>query len=125
MAKASQDGPGPVEAYTANLPAKERAALLRLRRLILSVAPEATEAMSYGMPAFKLDGRPIAGFAAFKDHLSLFPMSGSILGALAADLKGFKTAKATVQFTLEGPLPDALVKKIVRARIREIQDKGK
>ena len=112
---------GVVEAYLEGLDAKPRAALQRLRRAVLDVAPDAEEAMSYGMPAFKLRGRGIAAFAAFKDHLSFFPMSGSVVDAMKADLKGFVTAKGTVQFTLDHPLPIVLVKRIVKARIAELR----
>jgi len=112
---------GVVQAYLAALDPKRRAALERLRKIVLDVAPRAEEGMSYGMPAFKLDGHGIAAFAAFRDHLSFFPMSGTALDLVKDDVRGFRTSKSTLQFTLEKPLPTALVKKVVKARIAEMR----
>ncbi|MBI2078962.1 MAG: DUF1801 domain-containing protein [Euryarchaeota archaeon] len=113
--------PGPVETYLARLEPKPRRALRRVTKAVLEAAPGAVEAMSYGMPAYKLDGKGIAGFAAFKDHLSFFPMSGTIVGPMKRDLAGVKTSTGTVQFSSEKPLPAALVKKLVKTRIAEIR----
>jgi uncharacterized protein YdhG (YjbR/CyaY superfamily) len=93
--------------------------------MIRAVAPkEATEGISYGMPAFQYR-KPLAGYAAFKDHCSLVPMSGAVIEAMKDELKDYVTAKGTVQFRLDKPLPMALVKKIVKARLAEIDSKPK
>jgi uncharacterized protein YdhG (YjbR/CyaY superfamily) len=91
-----------------------RVALARLRQIIGEEAPEAKECISYGMPGYKLNGY-LLGFAAFKNHCSLFP--GGTAEDFAADLKGFKTSKGTIQFTPDQPIPEEIVRKIVRARV--------
>ena len=89
----------------------------KLRTTIRSVVPpEATEALSYGIPAFLYKG-PLVGYGAFKDHCSLFPMSGAIVEQFQDELKKYKTSKGTIQFSLTKPLPATLLKKIVKARI--------
>ena len=80
------------------------------------VPPEAAEGISYGMPVFKYKG-PVMGFAAYSDHCSLFPMSGTLLDDFKEELKGYSTAKGTIHFPLDKPLPAALVKKLVKARM--------
>ena len=93
--------------------------------MIRAAAPkEATEAISYGMPAFKYKGS-LVGYAAFKEHCSFFPMSGTLIEEMQDDLKKYKTSKGTIQFPLDKPLPAALVKKLVKARILENDSKGK
>ncbi|MEA3189536.1 MAG: hypothetical protein QOD77_118 [Thermoplasmata archaeon] len=124
-AKRKAKAASPVQDYLAGLAPEPRAALEKLQKAILAAAPTAVEGMSYGMPAFKLDGHGIAAFAAFKDHLSFFPMSGTLVATMQADLGGFKTSKGTVQFTLDKPLPAALVKKMVKARIAELRTTGR
>jgi uncharacterized protein YdhG (YjbR/CyaY superfamily) len=108
-----------VETYFARLPEDARAALETLRKTIQSAAPEAVDTISYGMPAFRYRGHPLVGYAAFTDHCSFFPMSPEVLAAHKKDLERFKTAKGTIQFTVGRPLPAALVKKIVKARMKE------
>jgi uncharacterized protein YdhG (YjbR/CyaY superfamily) len=116
-AKPKPGGPAKsVDAYLATVPAKERAALEELRATIKAAAPEAVEGISYGMPGFKHGGY-LAGFAAFKDHCSFFP--GTTIEAFRADLRGFQTTKGGIHFTAEKPLPAALVRKIIKARIKE------
>ena len=107
-----------VEAYLARLPAPERAALEKLRATIRSAAPAAEEAISYQIPAFKLNGGLVA-YAAFKKHCSFFPMSNNVTAALADEIAPWFTSKGTLQFTFDQPLPAALVRKIVKARIAE------
>ena len=124
-ARAEEEDPGvkAVEAYLAKAPEPARGALEKMRAMIRAAAPkEATEAISYGMPAFKY-GKPLAGYAAFKTHCSLFPMSGAVLAAMKDDLKDYVTSKGAIQFTPENPLPLALVKKVVKARLAEIAGK--
>lgn len=110
-----------VEAYLASLDPPQRAALERVRKAILAAAAGATEGMSYGMPAVFVDGRAVAGYAAFKGHLSLFPHSGTVLQAFGDELEGWTGTKGTLRFTVEKPLPITLVKRIVRARIAEMR----
>jgi uncharacterized protein YdhG (YjbR/CyaY superfamily) len=123
MAKRGATGPEDVERYLDGVPDDARAALEQLRKRIRAAAPGATEGMSYGTPAFKLHGRPLVSYAAFSDHLSFFPMSPKVLEDLGDEVKGLQTSKGTIQFRVEKPLPPALVKKIVRARIEEIEAK--
>lgn len=95
-----------------------RAMLENLRQTIKSVAPKAEEVISYAMPAFKYHGM-LVYFSAFKNHCSLFPANSSLIAKMEEELKPYRTAKGTIQFTVEKPLPVALVKKIVKARIQE------
>ena len=91
-----------------------------LRTSILAVVPEAEQCISYAMPAFKLEGKVVAGFAAFKSHLSYLPHSGSVLSTMTADLVGYSRSKAALRFAIDEPLPDDLVRKLVTARLREL-----
>jgi uncharacterized protein YdhG (YjbR/CyaY superfamily) len=114
-----------VEAYLAKVPEPARGTLEKMRAMIRAAAPkEATEGISYGMPAFKYR-KPLAGYAAFKDHCSLFPMSGAVTLAMKDELKDYVTSKGAIQFALEKPMPMTLVKKIVKARLAEIDTKPK
>ena len=97
-----------------------RAALNKIRAAIRSVAPRAEEVFSYRIPAFKLHGRPLVWYAAFKNHSSLYPMTGAIRKKLAKVLKGYETSKGTVRLPLAKPIPVGLVKKRVRARMAEL-----
>ena len=111
-----------VDEYLAALDEPKRGTLERLRITILGIVPEAEQCISYGMPAFRLDGKVVAGFAAFKDHLSYFPHSGSVLPELADDLAAYTTSKGTLQFAVDKPLPKALVKKLIMVRRRQLSD---
>jgi len=107
-----------VDDYLAALPEDVRAALEKLRKIIKSVAPKATEVISYQIPAFKQRGL-LVGFAASKAHCTFHIMSTKVTSAHAADLKGYKTGKASIRFAPETPLPTALVTKLIKARIAE------
>ncbi|HOZ18697.1 MAG TPA: DUF1801 domain-containing protein [Candidatus Fermentibacter daniensis] len=110
---------GSIEDYLAALPADRRHALEALRGAILEEAPGAEECFSYGMPAFRFEKRVLVAYAARSGHLALYPMSGGIVAAFEADLAGFDTSKGTIHFQPDNPLPDGLVRRIVKARIEE------
>ena len=112
--------PASVEDYLSALPQESRAALERLRATIRAAAPEATETISYQMPAFKNQGRFLVSYAAFKDHCSLFPASKAVMEAHGEALRPYFTGKGTLRFLADKPIPDALVRKIVKTRIEEI-----
>ena len=115
--------PASVEAYLAALPDEERGALQELRETIASVVSDGAEAISWQMPSIKYRGRALVGYAAFKDHCSFFPMSGAVVEAFADELAGYETSKGTIRFDPKQPLPAALVKKIVKARIAEVDSR--
>jgi uncharacterized protein YdhG (YjbR/CyaY superfamily) len=110
-----------VDAYLASLPADQRAALDKLRATIQVAAPEATEGISYAMAAFKLNRRGLVCYAAFNDHYSLFPMSKQVISDHASELGPRATGKGTIRFSYSERLPVTLVKKIVKARLAEIE----
>jgi uncharacterized protein YdhG (YjbR/CyaY superfamily) len=99
---------------------EQREALQKLRAAIHKAAPGAEECLSYGMPAFRLNGQLIAGFRAAAKHLAYFPMSGGVVETLREELKGYDTSKGTIRFHPSTPLPAALLKKLIRARIAEL-----
>ena len=109
-----------IDEYLATLDEPKRGTLEQLRRTILEVIPDAEQCISYGMPAFKLDGRAVAGFAAFKNHLSYFPHSGSVLPEVSDDLVGYTASKGTLQFPIDKPLPKFLVRKLIAVRRRQL-----
>lgn len=109
--------PQTVDDYLAALPEDARATLEKIRKTIKAVAPKATEVISYQMPMYKQHGM-LVGFAAFKDHCSLFPGVAPIV-AHKDELKAYKTSKGTIRFPIGKPLPAALVKKLVKTRITE------
>jgi uncharacterized protein YdhG (YjbR/CyaY superfamily) len=114
-------GPKPktVDEYLAQTPEPARSTLKHMRAVIRSVVPtEATEVISYNMPMFKFNGM-LVGYAAFKDHCSLFPTGSSVIEQFAEELKSYSRNKGTIRFPADSPLPDALLKKIVRARVKE------
>ena len=109
-----------VDRYLAALDEPKRRTLEALRRSILDIVPEAEQGISYGMPAFKVQGKTVAGFAAFKHHLSYLPHSGSVLAALPDDVAGYETSKGSLRFPIEEPLPKQLVEKLIATRMREL-----
>ncbi|HEV2035997.1 MAG TPA: DUF1801 domain-containing protein [Candidatus Dormibacteraeota bacterium] len=113
-----------VDDYLAALGEPRRTTLQKLRQTIRGIVPDAEECISYGMPAFRLDGKVIAGFAAFKDHLSYLPHSGSVLGELADDLEGYQSTPGSLHFPIDQPLPKALVKKLIAVRLGEVRRRG-
>src|SRR5215469_16565607 len=112
-----RSGAADVENYLAKVPQPARTTLQKIRAAIRSAAPpRATEAISYGIPAFNYNGLLVA-YAAFKDHCSFFPASGELLEEFADELRDYPCSKGTIRFALDKPLPSALVKKLVKARV--------
>jgi uncharacterized protein YdhG (YjbR/CyaY superfamily) len=111
-----------VDEYLAGVPEPALSTLKQVRAVIRAVAPAGTtEVISYGIPMFKYNGM-LVGYAAFKNHCSLFP-TGSVIKKFEKELKGFATSKGTIQFPLDKPLPDALVKQIVKVRVKENEER--
>jgi len=114
------DGTAAVEAYLAKVPEPARTTLEKVRVTIRSVVPKGTvEVLSYGMPAFRYNGRALVAYAVFKDNCSFFPMQASLIDDMKDELKNYRTSKGTLQFPQDKPLPAALLKKMVRARLAE------
>jgi uncharacterized protein YdhG (YjbR/CyaY superfamily) len=108
-----------VDEYLAGVPEPARSTLQHLRDVIRAAVPkETTEVISYGIPMFKFNGM-LVGYAAFKKHCSLFPTGSGVLDLFEEELRGYRTSKGTIQFPADQPLPDALVRKIVKARVKE------
>jgi uncharacterized protein YdhG (YjbR/CyaY superfamily) len=114
--------PTTIDDYLAGAKADQRSALEKLRKTIRAVAPKAEECISYGIAAFRLNGRLLVGFGALADHCSFYPMSSATVKAFQNHLKGFGTSKGAIRFSPNKPLPTALVKKLVKARIAENGD---
>ena len=115
--------PKTVEDYLARVPEPARSTLMKVRAAILSAAPpDATEAISYGIPTVKYKGSLLA-FAAFSNHCSLFPMSYAVIKSLHNELRNFEVAKGTIRFPLDKPMSAALLRKFVKARIAEKERK--
>jgi uncharacterized protein YdhG (YjbR/CyaY superfamily) len=106
--------------YLDALPAEQKAAFERVRAVVREVAPDAEEGKSYGMPAFIHEGRPLLGFRAAKQHLSVFPFSPEAIEAVGDRLEGVDVSKGTIRFTPDRPVPEDVLADIIRARMREI-----
>ena len=109
-----------VDAYLAELEEPKRGTLETVRATILEIVPDAEQVISYNVPAFKAGGKTIAGFAAFKNHLSYLPFSGSVLPRLAGDLAAYSGTKSALHFAVDEPLPKPLVEKLIAARLDEL-----
>ena len=114
--------PPNIDKYLAALGDEDRAALQRLRGLIKAAAPKAEECISYGIPAFRLNGRMLVGFCAAAKHCSFFPGAHPVR-THQAELKAFSTSKGTVRFAVDHPLPAALVRRLVKTRVKEYAGK--
>ncbi len=108
-----------VDRYLASLDEPKRSTLEALRQAILETIPEAEQGISYGVPAFRLDGKVVAGFAAFKNHLSYLPHSGSVFPELGDEIAQYKTSSGALQFPVDRPLPKALVRELIAVRRRQ------
>jgi len=109
-----------VDRYLAELPEPQRTTLEQLRATLVALVPDAEQGIAYGMPCLKLGGKGVAGFASYPDHCTYLPMSGSITAELADELTGYVTAKGSIRFPSDEPLPRELVEHLVDARRREI-----
>jgi uncharacterized protein YdhG (YjbR/CyaY superfamily) len=116
--------PRGIDEYLAGLDEPKRATLQTLRQTIRGVIPDAEECISYGMPAFRLEGKVIAGFAAFKGHLAYLPHSGSTFAALADDLAGYESTPGSLHFPIDQPLPKPLVRKLIATRLKEVRGRA-
>jgi uncharacterized protein YdhG (YjbR/CyaY superfamily) len=114
-----------VEEYLRGLEEPKCSTLKALRRTILNIIPDAEQVISYRVPAFRLDGTIVAGFAAFRDHLSYLPFSGSVLSQLHDELGDYAMTKSSLHFPIDQPLPKQLVKKLIDTRIAESSYKSR
>jgi len=114
------EGAEEVDAFLAGLPDDQRTALGHLREVIRGAAPGATEGLGYGVPAFKLNGRPLVSYGAGKGHCAFYVQSPDVMQAHAEDLEGYQLGKGSIRFQPDAPLPDSLVRTLVEARIAEV-----
>ena len=110
-----------VDKYLDGIDNDQKTELVRVRKIIHRSAPQAEEVISYGMPVYKYNKKYLLGYAAFKNHMSIFPGSGPI-ESIKNELKDYKISKGTIQFTLERPIPEYLIKQIIKYRIKDIED---
>jgi uncharacterized protein YdhG (YjbR/CyaY superfamily) len=110
-----------IDQHLAKVAEPQRSTLQALRKMIREIIPEAEEVISYGFPGYKIDGKIICGFDAFKNHCSFFPHSSLVIPALEDELKDYKTSKGALQFAIDKPLPKALVKKLITTRVRQLK----
>jgi uncharacterized protein YdhG (YjbR/CyaY superfamily) len=111
--------------YIAKSPRESRKSLRALRALVRAAAPRATEKISYGIPAFVLNGKNLVYIAGWKNHLSLYPVTAAVTQALKKEIARYQTGKGTLQFPLTDPLPKSLIKKIVKVRAGEVVARGR
>jgi uncharacterized protein YdhG (YjbR/CyaY superfamily) len=114
-----------IDDYLATVPAVHRETLSALRVQILDALPEAEEGISYSVPAFRVDGAVVAGFASFTNHMSYLPFSGSVLSELSTEIAGFTHTKSALHFTPNNPLRDELIKRLIAVRRSEILARGR
>jgi uncharacterized protein YdhG (YjbR/CyaY superfamily) len=111
--------PKDIDSYLASLDEPKRSTLEEMRRRILEVVPKAEQVISYAVPGFRVQGKSIAGLAAFKNHLSYLPHSGSVLAHLRDEIGGYKQTKSALHFDVDTPLPQHLIRLLLLARMRE------
>jgi uncharacterized protein YdhG (YjbR/CyaY superfamily) len=112
--------PQEIDRYLAALTEPQRSTLEALRRTIRDIVPDAEEGLAYGVPAFKVGGKAVAGFAASKNHLTYVPHSGSVLATLGEEVAPYATSKGSLRFPFDEPLPEPLVERLVTARLQEL-----
>ena len=110
-----------IDSYLADIEEPKKSTLEALRRTILEILPEAEQCITYGVPTFRVGGKAIAGFAAYKDHCSYFPMSGSVLNQLGDEVAKYNTSKGALQFAADKPLPKALIQKLIRSSLAQVK----
>jgi uncharacterized protein YdhG (YjbR/CyaY superfamily) len=120
--RSTKRSPKTIDEYLASVNANHRDALQKIREAIHAVAPNAEECISYGIPAFRLNGRSLVFFGAWANHCALYPGSAATLKKFRNELRDFQTSKGTLRFSPDNPLPVALVKKLVKARVAQIGD---
>jgi uncharacterized protein YdhG (YjbR/CyaY superfamily) len=108
-----------IDRYIEALEEPKRSTLTQVRQTIAEILPDADQGIAYGAPAFKISGKTIAGFAAFKNHLSYLPHSGSVFPELRAELQGYSTSTGALRFSIDEPLPRPLVQKLISVRLRQ------
>jgi uncharacterized protein YdhG (YjbR/CyaY superfamily) len=114
-----------IDRYLSEIDEPKRSTLEQLRASILRALPGAEQGISYGMPAFRVNGKVVAGFAAFTHHLTYVPHSGSVLDLLGEDLAGYSKTKGALRFAVDEPLPDELVEKLIAVRLRQLSEGGR
>lgn len=123
--RATQATVGTIDDYLQGVEEPKRATLQKLRRTILEIVPDADEVISYGLPAFRVDGHIVAGFAAFNDHLSYLPFSGSVLERLGGELTGYTMTKSSLHFPIDRTLPKPLVTRLIQTRLAESRERSR
>lgn len=109
-----------IDEYLEAAPEPQRSTLDALRRTLCEILPDSDQALSYGVPAFKVEGKAVAGYAYFKNHCSYFPHSGSVLPELADELQPYEWSKGTLKFPVDEPLPRSLVVRLVEVRLDQL-----
>ena len=110
-----------IDEYLRAVEEPKRGTLQALRRTILEIVPDAEQGISYRVPAFRIRGKTVAGFAAFKDHLSYLPFSGSVLAQLGDELGEYTMTKSALHFPVDDPLPTKIVEKLIAVRLEEMR----
>ncbi|MBP1598125.1 MAG: hypothetical protein H6Q05_3502 [Acidobacteria bacterium] len=112
-----------IDDYMATVPEPHRTTLSAVRATIRAILPNAQECITYGIPTFKVHGIGVAGFSACKQHCSYFPMSGSVFSVMGKDVAKYEVTKGALHFAVDTPLPAALIRKLIRTRLRQIAEK--
>ena len=123
MKKQARSAGTEIRAYLAALPPATRVRMQQIRAIVRAAAPGAVEHFSYRIPAFRLDDRGLVWYAAFKHHTSLYPITPALVRDHKLDVSGYETSKGTIRLPLSEPLPAALVKRLVKARVAEVRTK--